>query len=121
MGNTATIYNPIFLSIGISNYIEDESRFISPKNKLWVLERIETVEAMTEIEQSFSYQLSDEEGINYAFKNKGNDTDAYIKRPPEHGRAYICTLVKDRRKYGVWSDSNRVSYLFGVFRDIRAP
>lgn len=121
LGNTATIYNPIFLSIGISDYIEDTSKFISPKSKLWVLERIESVDAMTEIEQSFSYQLSDEEGINYAFKNKGNDTDAYIKRPPEHNRAYICTLIKDGRKYGVWADGNRIEYFIDVFHDIGAP
>lgn len=118
LGNTATIYNPLFLSVGVAEYITQDARFISPKNKLWVLERIESVEALEDMKNSFSYLLADEEGRNYAFKNTGSDTDDYIKKPPANNRRYICTLVRNNVKYGVWSDTSYTDYFIGEYKDV---
>lgn len=121
LGNTATVYNPLFLSIGIAEYITEEAKFIAPKNKLWVLERIESVEATKDMEQSFAFMLSDEEGKDYAFRNKGNDTDDYIKKPPANNRFYLCTLVRNGNKYGVWADGNYTDYYIADFKDVGKP
>lgn len=115
LGNTATIYNPIFLSLNISDYIEQNARFIAPKNKLWILERVETVEATADIEKSFAFQLAGEDERDYAYRNKGYDKTAYIAHPPEHSRRYICTLQYCGRSYGVWTDQQR-----GIFYIDRA-
>lgn len=98
-GNTATIYNPLFLSLNISSYIDDRAKYISPKNKLWILERVPYVEALGEIEQSFAYQLSDEQERAYNFENKGADPTAFIKDPDiVH---YDYTIIIEGNKYGV--------------------
>ena len=118
LGNTATIYNPLFLSVGISKYIDEKAKIIAPKGELWVLERIETVDALSEMRTSFAYLLSDEEGRDYAFKNRGADTDDYIKKPPANNKRYICTLVRNGCKYGVWADLSYTDYYIAEFKDV---
>lgn len=120
LGNTATIYNPVFLSLNIADYIEDEARFIRPKNKLWVLERVETVEAIQEIETSFAYQLSDEQNRDYAYRNKGNDTDTYIKPVPADSRTYLYTLAFKGEQYGLYRSNNDQSFYIGRALEGRA-
>lgn len=121
LGNTATIYNPIFLKLNISNYIEDKSVFIAPKNKLWVLERIEEVAATSEMEQSFAYLLSDDEGKDYAFHNKGNDNNAYISKPPVNHRKYISTLILQGKKFGVWINDTHSQFYIAEYKNIGKP
>lgn len=121
LGNTATIYNPIFLSIGISGYITSNARFIAPKNKLWILERVDRVEATKDMESSFAFMLSDEEGRDYAFRNTGSDNDDYIRKPPANNRLYISTLVRNGVKYGIWCDMNYTDYYIADFKDIGKP
>lgn len=118
LGNTATIYNPLFLSLDIARYIEEGARFIAPKGKLWVLERVESVEALAEAETSFAYQMADETGRDYAFKNKGVDNDAYIEKLPDKGRSYLCTLVRNGRKYGVWVTGSYDKFYIGDYKDV---
>lgn len=117
LGNTATIYNPIFLSLDISRYIQEGSHFIAPKGKLWVLERVESVEALKDAEQSFAYLMADAEGRDYAFRNRGVDTLDYIEKLPD-SRTYLCTLVRNRNKYGVWTTSDYSKFYIGEYKDI---
>lgn len=112
LGNTATIYNPIFLSLNISEYIQEDSRFIRPKGKLWILEQVKTVEALSTIEHSFAYQLSDQETRDYAYRNKGSDSNEYVRKLPEQ-RLYICTLALKGNNYGVWREVNGSDYYIG--------
>lgn len=101
-GNTATIYNPLFLSLGIANYIDDKARIISPKNKLWLLERVESVEALSDVETSFAYQLATQEEREYAYKNKGADPKSFIKTPDV--AHYDYTVILDGEAYGISHD-----------------
>lgn len=117
LGNTATIYNPLFLSLDISRYIEAPARYIAPKNKLWILERIESVPALEEAENSFAYLMADAEGRDYAFKNTGNDSTIYIEKLPQ-SRLYLCTLVRNKRKYGVWAAQDFSRFYIGEHKDI---
>lgn len=121
LGNTATIYNPLFLSLDIARYIEEGARFIAPKGKLWVLERVESVEALKEATESFAYQMADETGRDYAFKNKGIDNEDFIAKLPDN-RYYICTLVRHGKDYGVWSGGMNLheglNFYIGESKDI---
>lgn len=120
LGNTATIYNPIYLSLGIANYIRPDSKIIAPKNKLWILEQIETVEALEEIEESYAYQLADEEEREYAYKNKGaGDTDtAFIGRPEIS--TYDETYTLNGVDYGVSHTTDWKYYIGSPRRDVTA-
>lgn len=114
LGNTATIYNPIFLSLDITEYIDDKTKIVAPKSgrgSLVVLHRVEFVEATEDMENSFSYILSGEEERNYAFRNKGYDSgNEFIKKLPEI-RSYIITLTLEGESYGVWTDREHDMYI----------
>lgn len=102
LGNTATIYNPLFLKIGISDYVSQnpDCKFVAPKGKLWLLERIETVEALKDIENSYAYQLADEEERAYAYKNTGNDSNDFVRKP-NGSVIYMETVILNGVKYGI--------------------
>lgn len=102
LGNTATIYNPMFLKMGISEYVSQGAKFIAPKGKLWLLERVESVKAIEGIEDSFAYQLADEEEQNYAYHNQGNDSNAFVDKPTNS--VYLETVILGGIKYGVRRD-----------------
>lgn len=99
LGNTATIYNPMFLKMGISDLVSEGAKFIAPKGKLWLLERVETVKALEGIEDSFAYQLADEEERAYAYKNTGADSSDFIGKPTTS--QYLGTFILNGTKYGV--------------------
>lgn len=99
LGNTATIYNPMFLKMGISEYVSQGAKFIAPKKKLWMLERVETVKALEGIENSFAYQLADEEEQAYAYHNTGNDSNDFIGKLDTS--VYMGTFILNGTKYGV--------------------
>lgn len=110
LGNTSTIYNPFFLKYNVTRYIVEGARYIRPKNDIWVLERVESVEATKEYKDSFAYKMMDEGQRDYAFKNKGSDNDKYIKKLPDI-RFYQCTLVFGGEEYGVWTDKDYRYYI----------
>lgn len=110
LGNTATIYNPLFLTMGISDYIESDARFIAPKGKAWLLERVETVEALKDVETSFAYMLSDDAERDYAYHNKGQDeNDCFIDKPDIS--FYVATLTLEKCDYGISRDSDYNYYI----------
>lgn len=85
LGNTATVYNPLFLSLEIATYVTNapDAKIIAPKNKLWILQRIETVDALEDIQDSYAYQLADDEERAYAYENRGTETldTSFISEP----------------------------------------
>lgn len=99
LGNTATIYNPMFLKMGISELVTQGAKFIAPKGKLWLLERVETVKALEGIENSFAYLLADEEERAYAYKNTGADSNDFIGKLDTS--IYLGTFILNGTKYGV--------------------
>lgn len=103
LGNTATIYNPLFLKLNICEYIETEAVYIAPKNQLWILERRDQVEATKEMDQSFAFMLSDDYNRNYAYKNIGADSETFIRKPDI--ASYIGTFTLKGEDYGIYRDS----------------
>lgn len=109
MGNTLTVYNPVFVKLGIPKYIHDNSKIIAPKNALWIVERLDKVKATEMIEESFAYRLSDDYNRRYAYQNKGIDSNSFIKRP---GIAvYKYTLKIRGKEYGVYYGKDKCIYI----------
>lgn len=69
IANLASYFNPIFIGLGIDQYINTESKNIAPSGKQWLCEQTHGVEATAEYKQSFSYQLADNENQKYAYEN----------------------------------------------------
>lgn len=112
LGNTATIYNPMFLKLGISELVSNGAKFIAPKDKLWMLERVETVKAIEGIENSYAYQLADEEEQAYAYKNTGADSNAFIGKLNKS--VYLRTVVLNGQFYGIRKSVNDFPYLMQI-------
>lgn len=82
--NTSTLYNPIFISLGIDKYLANDvkARFVAPKNKLWVVENslAKDVKALQEYKKSNVYLLSGEQTRQYAFESNGVDDKTFIEK-----------------------------------------
>lgn len=110
LGNKATIYNPICISIGISDYVRKGQRFTAPKDKQWVWEDLDRVDATEKIEESFAFQMSTESVKDYAYRNLGKDTDDFIRKPKIAN--YIATVKLHNELYGIYRDSEYNFYIW---------
>lgn len=101
LGNTATIYNPILIKLGVPEYVYSDSKIVAPKSKLWVLEKISEVEATKNISESFAYKLSDEIEKDYGYNNinKSDFGGEFIKRA-KIGQ-YLATFRLNNKDYGL--------------------
>lgn len=75
IANNASYYNPIYVALGIDEYIRTDTKVLAPKDKPWIVEQTAAVPATSEYMQSNVYMLSDESNRKYAFENTPTDTD----------------------------------------------
>lgn len=109
LGNKSTIYNPICLSLGISDYVAQGAHFVAPKGKLWVWEDVKGVKATETIQESFAFRLSSDKVQKYAYENQGADSTDFIKRP---GIANYSKTVRLRGvNYGIYCDKDFKFYI----------
>lgn len=84
LGNTSTLYNPLFIGTGITAYIcrDDKAKIVSPKDKVWILNRVKRVKATQNFERSILYSVSGESDRRYNFENDGGDdyNNSFIKK-----------------------------------------
>lgn len=79
--NNSSYFNPLFIGLGITDYIRTDSKVIAPKNKPWIVEQIAEVEATKDIKNSFAYQLANDKNRDYAYNNIAFDeTETFIGR-----------------------------------------
>ena len=109
LGNKATIYNPICISLGISDFVREGQHFTAPKGKVWVWEDLDRVEATAQIEKSFAYQMSTESVKNYAYRNLGKDSDQFLRKPKI--ASYVATVKLHDVLYGIYRDSEFNFYI----------
>ncbi len=117
LGNLATEYNPIFLKFNISDYYSEEARFIRPKNKMWVLEQVDNVDALENFEFSFAYLMSDEKHRRVDFGKGGESSVHEYVKPIPHNAQYTTTLKLKGKLYGVYRDPNDYRYFIGKYKD----
>lgn len=103
-GNTETIYNPFFISWSIAEYLfkDSKAKIINPKDKPWVLQRVDKVKATENFKESLLYAISTEKDKEYNFNNgTGNDFDnAWIETPPKRS-IHMLFIKLDNRVYQV--------------------
>lgn len=72
--NNSSYYNPLFMALGIDEYLRTDTKICAPKGKLWIVEQTVAVEGTKTIKDSYGYQLSNEKNKDYAYENIGFDT-----------------------------------------------
>ena len=114
LGNSTTLYNPIFLGLNCLRYIQKESRYIAPKKGFYVVERLERVPATEEIEKSFSYIMTSDSEKLKMYKNDTGETEGrYItSKAPAKSRA-LCNFVLCGSTYGLYYSDYKMLYFIG--------
>lgn len=100
LGNIKTKFCPVYLYFGMAEYVVSGARMIAPKGKLWLMERVDGIEATKDKQQSFAYWLGNEEHRKYAFSTEtADDEKTWIKKPTTS--EYLETVRLEGKDYGV--------------------
>lgn len=99
-GNTVSIINPYYTSLGITNRLHDDTVFL--RGKGYVLEQgfVETA-SRAQNESSFNQAFINDKYIAYA--NQGvylNDSKAFIDTPKGKSK-YVCSIIYKSKLYGL--------------------
>lgn len=114
LGNSTTLFNPVFLGLNCLKFIQKESRFIAPKKAFYVVERLDRVPATEEIEKSFSYIMtSDSEKMKMYKNDTGEMEGRYISKDMPKKSSIICNFVIARKTYGLYYSSYKMLYYIG--------
>ena len=113
LGNSSTLYNPVFLGLNCLKYIQKDSKFIAPKNSFYVIERVEQVEATKDIEQSFGYIMASEDEKRKMYKNDTGEFEGrYIGKKPNDAKC-LMNIVLGGCKYGIYHSNYKLTYYIG--------
>lgn len=99
LGNIGTLYCPLYLMMGIAEYIVDGANFVAPKGKTWAVEKVRDVEAMKEKEHSFAYLAADETHRKYAFSTETDDDKSFIAKPEIS--VFMYNVKLEGKTYGI--------------------
>ena len=105
VGNAGTFFNPFFINYGIDRLLRPDTKYLSPKKEIYVLELTKETEATKEIKNSNGYKMSTEKTKAYAYENQYADlgSDDFIMKKPNVAHVAICNMVMDGHTYGVYS------------------
>ena len=99
LGNIRTKFCPLYLIMGMADYIVKGSKFIAPKGKFWLMERVDGIEATKGKEQSFAYQMATEDHRKYAFSTDTAEDGSFVKTPGPS--EYLETVRLEGKDYGI--------------------
>lgn len=100
--NNASYFNPIFISLRITDYLRTDTKFLAPKSELWVVEQINEVEATKEIKNSFAYRLSSNKNKDYAYNNIALDETTVFIEKSNAVKYPLMNLIYNKTKFGVY-------------------
>lgn len=100
--NNSSYFNPIFIALGITDYIRTDTKILAPKGKLWIVEQTRSVKGTERIKESYGYLLSDARNQKYAYDNIGFDHETnFVEKINEPMRGIINVQYRDKI-YGIY-------------------
>lgn len=114
VGNAGSFFNPFYINYGIDRLLRPDTKYLAPKNEIYVVELTGETEATAEIKASYGYQMSTEKTKAYAYDNKFADLlggDLFILNKPKGRRDPLCNLIYEGETYGVYM-YEREGYLY---------
>ena len=138
LGNNYSYFNPIYIGLGVDEYIRTDSKYIAPKDKLWVLEQTGGVEATSDIKTSYGYLLSGEdqggsdydnipkeakgcfvekitEPMNFMFNLKFCGHGMGVYKLQRENIIYICEKTGTGKTLSLTcGDQNKIDYMLAV-------
>lgn len=103
VGNAGRFFNPFFINYGIDKLLRRDTKYLAPKDDVYVLEMTGETEATKEIKQSNGYKISTEKTRAYAYDNKFADLTGsdFIVRSPSGRHLPMFNFVYEGNTYGV--------------------
>lgn len=102
IGNLSSYFNPIFMALGIDNYLRTDTRICAPKGQQWLVQQVVSVKATEQLKESVAYQLSTEQIRNYAYENIAFDNNMEFVEKLNVPMSPICNVVYNTHKMGVY-------------------
>lgn len=105
VGNAGTFFNPFFINYGIDRYLRPDTKYLAPKNDMYVVELTSETEATKEIMSSNGFKISTERTKSYAYGNQFADLkgDQFIDKNPIGIHTPLCNLIYEGNTYGVFA------------------
>ena len=104
LGNAGSFFNPFFIEYGIDRLLRPDTKYLAPKEAIYVVECTRETAATKLIEQSIGYKMSTKKSRDYAYENKYADLgDSAFIQKPKGRRVPLCNLVYEGDTYGVYS------------------
>lgn len=103
LGNSTTLFNPMFVYFDCVKYIQEDSRYISPKRHIWAIERLDKVAATEEIETSFGYLMASNDEQQKMYHNNTDEwTGTYVmNEKPQKAECY-ANIIFSGKTLGIW-------------------
>lgn len=81
MGNAYSFYNPFFINYGIDKYLRADTKYLAPKDAMYVVEMTRETEATKQIKESNGFKISTAKTKTEAYANEMSGTKSpFIKR-----------------------------------------
>lgn len=110
--NNSSYYNPIFMALGIDEYLRTDTKICAPKGKLWIVEQTTSVKGTETIKDSYGYKLSDEKNKAYAYENIGFDAHMNFVEKVDKPMRGLINLKYNGHVMGVYTvDSEGIVYI----------
>lgn len=105
IGNAGTFFNPFYVNYGVDKYLRPDTKYLAPKNDIYVVELTGETEATKEIRESYGFKMSTEKTKAYAYENKFADTfgnACFIAHEPIGTRTPLINLSYEGDIYGIY-------------------
>lgn len=78
LGNNDSLFNPLYMGLGVDRYIRTDTHFLAPKGEEWVVMQMRGEDAAEAeaYKESVGYKLSDERTREYAYENLSREETA---------------------------------------------
>lgn len=78
LGNNDSLFNPLYMGLGVDKFIRTDTHFLAPKGEEWVVMQMkaEDAEEAEAYRNSVGYKLSDERTRDYAYENLSKEETA---------------------------------------------
>lgn len=112
VGNAGAYFNPFFINYHIDRYLRPDTKYLSPKNDIYVLEQTSETGATKTIKESNGYKMSTEKTRQYAYENKYADLGASAFIEKFEGRKLpLCNFSYEGDLYGLYR-CNEAGFLY---------
>lgn len=78
LGNNDSLFNPLYMGLGVDKFIRTDTHFLAPKGEEWIVMQMkaEDAEEAEAYMNSVGYKLSDERTRDYAYENLSKEETA---------------------------------------------